>query len=103
MLLDTTKTALTSILKCDPNMTPQRGKEIVRFACQDPAHAPNEKAIERIVRRREAAELLSVTPRCIDNWATSGLLHKVMLPGRTRAAGFRLSDVEALMTGEVQS
>jgi predicted DNA-binding transcriptional regulator AlpA len=58
-------------------------------------------AVPHILRRAEAAARLAVTPRTVDAWARRGLLPKVRLPGRTRAVGFRASDIDALVTGEV--
>ena len=38
--------------------------------------------------------------RAVDNWTRAGILRKVTLPGRTRAAGFRESDIVALIDGK---
>ena len=54
---------------------------------------------DRIVRRHEAAELLARSPRAIDYLAAAGHLPRVELPGRSRALGFRLSDVQRLIGG----
>lgn len=59
--------------------------------------APTTEA--RVIRRTEAARLLSCVPRSIDRLAAQGILHRVCLPGRSRAAGFRLHDVQALIGG----
>ena len=57
-------------------------------------------AQERIIPRLETAQRFNRTPRTVDHWAASGLLHKVKLPGAARAVGFRLSEVESLLRGE---
>lgn len=54
----------------------------------------------RIIRRVEAARLLARSPRAVDYLAAAGHLQKVTLPGHSRAAGFRLSDVLALISGK---
>ena len=54
----------------------------------------------RIIRRTEAARLLARSPRAVDYMAAEGLLPKVCFPGRSRGAGFRLSDVQALIGGK---
>lgn len=54
---------------------------------------------ERIVRRLEAARLLARTPRAVDLLAEQGHIQKVRLPGRKRNAGFRMSDLQALVAG----
>ena len=56
-------------------------------------------APERIVTRGEVAERFRKSVRAVDQWAARGLLHKVRLPGSSRAVGFRLSEVESLLRG----
>jgi hypothetical protein len=56
-----------------------------------------EAAPARIIRRMEVARRLGRSPRAVDRLAAEGALRKVLLPGRTRAAGFRESDVAALI------
>ncbi len=53
----------------------------------------------RIVRRAEAARMLGLTVRGIDNLAREGNLHRVRLPGRKRGAGFRLEEIQTLIAG----
>jgi len=52
---------------------------------------------DRIIRRAEAARLLARTTRAVDMLARGGVLKRVRLPGRTRGAGFRLSEVQQLI------
>lgn len=59
--------------------------------------AESAPAQERIIPRREVAQRFNKTPRTVDQWAARGLLHKVKLPGSSRAVGFRLSEVEGLL------
>jgi hypothetical protein len=54
---------------------------------------------DRLIKRSEVARLLGRTPRTVDLWVRRGLLRRVHLPGRLRAPGFRLSDVQALIEG----
>lgn len=54
----------------------------------------------RILRRAEVAARFSVSLRAVDLWSRKGLIKRRVLPGRTRAAGFLESDVEALMQGQ---
>lgn len=63
---------------------------------------PAEVRPDRIVRRAECARRLGVTPRTIDNLARTGALKRVRLPGRTRGAGFKESDVAHLINGGVR-
>jgi len=54
---------------------------------------------ERLMRRIEAAKVLSRSTRAIDLLVAQGHLKKVVLPGRERGGGFRAADVFALMHG----
>jgi hypothetical protein len=56
--------------------------------------------IQRIVRRTEAARMYGCSLRLIDRLAAQGVLEKVRLPGRKRGAGFRESDLLALIAGK---
>ncbi len=55
------------------------------------------KAPEKILRRAEVADRLSISLRTVDSLAEQGILTKVKLPYRKRAAGFRESQVETLL------
>jgi len=57
---------------------------------------------ERILSRDDVATRFNRTTRAVDGWAKRGLLHKVKLPGSSRAVGFRLSEIEALLAGNVK-
>lgn len=54
---------------------------------------------DRVIRRSEAARILGRSARAVDYLAAQGHLRKVILPGRSRSGGFRLSDVTALIEG----
>ena len=57
------------------------------------------KHVQRIVRRAEAAQTLSVSLRMIDKLTSEGVLRKRILPGRKRGCGFLESDLLALVNG----
>jgi len=61
--------------------------------------APTHPEPERILRRVEVARLLGRSLRAVDLLREQGHLKPVTLPGRIRGAGFRLSDVTALIEG----
>ena len=61
--------------------------------------APAPVEPDRLLRPREAAARLGVTPRTIFNLLASGALHRIKLPGRKRGAGVRASEVAALIGG----
>lgn len=54
---------------------------------------------DRILRRAQVAKQFNVSLGAVDLWGKQGILKRIKLPGRTRAAGFRESDVAALVAG----
>ena len=66
---------------------------------------PETKSVStpRLLRRAEVARLLSRTTRSVDHLARDGILKRVSLPGRSRAAGFRESDVLQLIASGEQN
>lgn len=55
----------------------------------------------RIVRRVEAAKILGRSTRAVDYLVQAGSLSKVTFPGHQRGAGFRLTDIQSLISGKV--
>jgi hypothetical protein len=102
-MLPTTIDAVRAILKGDPSLTPAERARVLSIVREhgkaEPDPKPPASTGPRLVRRAEAAKLLGVSLRAIDHWARTGILHKVVLPGRTRAAGFRESDIVDLIRG----
>jgi len=64
--------------------------------CNVPAPVEN-----RIIRRTDTAKMLGRSTRAIDYLVAQGALEKVTFPGHSRGAGFRLSDIQALIGGAV--
>lgn len=113
-MLNTTIDAVRAIFRSDPHVRPRdrtaylqalrlppdQLNVLLRSAAnaktQPQAPAPPET---RLIRRAEAARRLSVSLRAIDNWARAGILHKVKLPGRVRACGFRTDEIDAVIRG----
>jgi hypothetical protein len=99
-MLTTTQKAIASILETDQSIDPgTRARMMAALRDQgkaDPATA-NAPAPARLLRRGEVAKRLAVTTRAVDEWARTGILKRVHLPGRVRGAGFRESDVQALI------
>ena len=54
---------------------------------------------DRIIRRAQVAKQFNVSLGAVDLWGKQGILKRIKLPGRTRAAGFRESEVAALVAG----
>jgi len=100
-MLPTTLDATKAMLKADPSVTPAERSHLLALLrnCGKPEAPPPAPSEPRIVRRAEAARRLGVSLRAVDHWARTGILRKVVLPGRVRAAGFRESDITDLITG----
>mgnify|MGYP000979746141 CR=1 FL=1 len=54
---------------------------------------------ERLIRRKDAADMLACSVRTVENYANEGLIARVKMPGRKRAFGYRYSDVQRLISG----
>jgi hypothetical protein len=72
-------------------------RELLRTFTPAPIATPTEAPAPRIIRRAETARRLARSPRAVDRLAAAGFLRRVILPGRTRGAGFVESDVCALL------
>lgn len=100
-MLPTTIEATRAMLRADPSLTPNDRNRLLALLRNhgkaDPE--PTAERVERILRRAEAARRLGCSLRAIDTWARTGIIQKVRLPGRTRAAGFRECDIAALISG----
>lgn len=93
-----TLTALAAIIEADP---PQTEADRNRIVCLVTGAARTESG-PRVLSRSEAAERLGVCVRVIDGMSAAGILPRVTLPGRRRAAGVRDVDVERIIEGRHQ-
>lgn len=93
-MLPSTKTAIDAILGTDPSVTPERRKEIMRFALAAPEQVIT--AMPRIIRREEAARLLGVGVKRVDQLSRAGILKRITVPGTTRAIGISEASVRAI-------
>jgi len=102
-MLPTTTNAVRAMLQADPSITPEDRRAIlasIQNHGKDLAAttSPSDRT-PQLVTRKQAAAMLGRSPRLIDLLANAGTLPRVTLPGRTRAAGFRKSDVVSLIEG----
>jgi hypothetical protein len=105
-MLETTFAIIKSGLNADPTLTPRdRARILASLRNRDNTaeleqSQSTEDKVQRIVRRREAAEMYGCSLRLIDRLAAQGVLRKVRLPGRQRGAGFLKSDLVAVMVSK---
>ena len=102
-MLPTTIDAWKAVLKTDPTVTPAGRAEIVALVRNHGKDNKPDKAREpdnRIVGRREARDRFfpGKSLRYLDKLAAQGVLRRIVLPGRTRAAGFNVAEIERLIT-----
>lgn len=91
---DTTIEILKSVLKSDTSVQPEERERLLSIFKAGPRPAsPGEK----LLKRKQVAEMLSSSCRLVDKLAEEGQLHKVRYKGRVRAAGYRLSEVQAIL------
>jgi len=98
-MLKVTSDVMMASLKADPTVDAAERIRIIT-AAQEAANpgTPKEHGL-CLVRRAKVASMLSVSLRTVDKLHSQGILKKVRLPNRGRAAGFLLSDIEALIGG----
>lgn len=92
---------IRAALMADADVSADERARVIAFLRSPPRPACEQSApkIPRLIRRAEAAQRLSCSTRTVDKLSVNGLLRKCKLPGRVRAAGFRESDIEALILG----
>ncbi len=98
-MYDTTRDAVRAVLKADPSLDPETRSRMLEALSGVSSGKTKENGETRIIRRAEAARMLGRSARAVDYLAASKALTKVTFPGHSRAAGFRLSDVTALISG----
>ena len=77
--------------------TPEIRRRIEKVLLAQDADAPP----DRVLTAAEAGKMLGVTSRTVFNFAKQGLVRRVKYPGRTRAGGFRYSDISRLLERSV--
>ncbi len=100
-MLPTTIDAIRSLLKADPSLSPRERTRILAVLKSHGKEGADKATpnTPRILRRDTVAGRLGCTVRQVDNLAREKILRRVVLPGRKRGAGFRESDVLALIAG----
>jgi len=94
-MLPQTIKLVRGVLETDETLTAKQ-RDAILNVCRDengtdyPVRPPDP---DRILRRGEVAKLLGRSTRAVDLLARQNLIKKIRLPGRARAAGFKLSAV----------
>jgi hypothetical protein len=89
--------AIEGILQMDDSLTPADRKH--RLALINNGHTTNgSTAPDKIVRRQEAATLLSHSPRFVDRLVRAGQLKKVTAKGARRGCGILMSSIAEFLS-----
>lgn len=101
MPLPTTVDVIKSVLRADPSVSPTCRAEIVAFARNHGQDTPRKarKPENQIVNRRDARDRFfpGKSLRYVDKLAAQGVIRRIVLPGRKRAAGFNSAELERLI------
>lgn len=97
---ETTIEVIKTIINGDPSVNAADKARLLKLVHDGGADAASDPLLrDRLVRRAEVARLLGRSASSVDRLVRSGILAKVVFPGRQRSAGFRLSDVTSLIDG----
>lgn len=102
-MLRPTIEAIRHVLRTDPSVPLVEQREILRFLRHGASRSLTKEsppAEPRLVRRKEAATRLGISLRTLDKLCQSGILTRRVLPGRKRASGIPLGQIDALILGE---
>lgn len=101
-MLPSTTQIFKSALAADPSVSVGERNRLLKLLRDAPEaeKTPTATPEVRLLRRAEVARRLSVSLRAVDVYAAQGILQRVHLPGRTRAAGFLSSAVDAIIRGK---
>ncbi len=98
-MLPTTIDAVKAVLAADPSVTIDERKALVEALKRG---LKAEAVHDRVLRRPEAAQRLGVSVKALDIWKRRGVLKPVIIPGSSRALGYRESDIDALIAGDCE-
>ncbi len=105
-MLPTTLEAVKAVLKADPTVSTADRAQIVTVVRSNgytgkPTGSASEGRSARLLTRAEVGKRFCRSLRFVDKLAAQGVLHRVTMPGRVRACGFREDEVNKILSGEV--
>ena len=104
-MLPTTLDAAKAVLKADPTVSTADRAQIVTVVRSNGYAArtkeTSEGRVSRLLTRAEVGKRFCRSLRFVDKLAAQGVLHRVTMPGRVRACGFREDEVNQVLAGEV--
>lgn len=91
-MMDQTKTALMSVIQMDRSITEEMRKSALAILSGSKA-----AVCPLVVSRSDAAKMLGLGPKRIDDFTRNGKLKRFRIPGSSRATGILCSSIEKLV------
>lgn len=99
-MLEGTKTVLIGVMGTDPSITTEMKSLVLKVLSDGPGSVHCGVVDPLVVSRSEAARLIGLTPKRVDDFTRSGKLKRVYMPGCSRATGILRSSIEdVIMSG----
>lgn len=100
MLSDNFKTSWAILMNMEPSITSERQMLALKILSDGPDAVRCGTVDPLVVSRNEAAKMIGLTPKRIDDFTRSGKLKRVYMPGCRRATGILRSSIEdVVMSG----
>jgi len=98
-MMQSTRTAVAAILRTDPSITREQAKAAMdALEGRTSAGLAVEAPTDRALTRRQAAEILGVTPRTVTIYARDGLIKAFRFGAKGKlASGYSAESVRALL------
>ena len=93
-MMEQTKTALVSVIRMDPTITEEMRKSALAILSGSSVPSRETFVSPRVVSRREAAIMIGLGPKRVDDFTRRGILKRVKFPGASRASGILCSSIE---------
>lgn len=93
-MMEQTKTALVSVIQMDPTITAEMKKSALAILSGSGAVARVGCVAPLIVSRVEAAKMIGLGPKRVDDFTRRGVFKRVRFPGSSRASGILCSSIE---------
>jgi hypothetical protein len=100
---DTTIRMIRIHLQVDDSITPAERERLMRRLGAPTSSETPTPPTDRLLRRAEAGRMLGRSVKTVDRWASTGILRRIVVPSRRRAAGFLMSDLNALISARASS
>ncbi len=104
-MLDSTKTAIRAIAQADPSVTKEQlDAALDALAGNTAAGLVAPVPIDRVVNRKQAAEILNIKPHTVSDYCKRGWIRPIRLGAKGKlAVGYSLESIRTLMEGRAGS